>query len=89
MVRISQDIRGYGTMGKRRKDAVEKPPEGKSAKEIIQGFFDEIHKIDGIDPNVASIIKHLWAENRLGSDELLAVLEKERAKGENNAKEED
>ncbi len=76
-------------MSKRQQDNVEIPPENKSAREILQGFFDDVHKTEGMDPAVASIIQKLWDESRLGSDELLAALKEERARGNNDAKEED
>ncbi len=76
-------------MSTRKQDNIEIPPESKSAMEILQGFLDDVHKIDGMDPAVASIIKKLWDESRLGSDELLAALKEERARGNNDAKEED
>lgn len=50
----------------------------KSAKEIIDDFFNNLDSIDGIDQDTASVIKSLWNDNKLIKEELMKALEKQR-----------
>ena len=52
--------------------------EKKTAREIIEQFFDNLESLEGMDKDNAKIIQTLWKEGKLGRDELLSELEKAR-----------
>lgn len=56
----------------------------KTAKEIIDKFFENLNSLDGMDENTAAIIQKLWGEDRLGRDELLSSLEEGREEIKSN-----
>ena len=62
--------------------------EKKTAREIIDLFFDNLESLQGMDKDTAIIIQSLWSEDKLGRDELLTELEKARTKEVDNGSEE-
>lgn len=58
-----------------------------STKEAINTFFQEVPDIEGMNPEVATIIQSLWEKGILARDELLAALKKAREVEEQSADE--
>jgi len=69
--------------------AIVDEPQHLTAPEIIEAFFSNIEKIEGMDPKVAEIIHDLWSQDRLGKDELLTALLESRSRGNRDDKEKD
>jgi hypothetical protein len=63
---------------------VESNDEAKTAKEIIDQFFNNLTPLEGMDRDTANIIIYLWNQGKMNRDELLIELEKERSRKVNN-----
>lgn len=46
----------------------------KSGKEIMEEFFNELETIEGVDRNIASALKDLYAENKLSEKNITNTL---------------
>jgi hypothetical protein len=58
--------------------------ETKTAKEIIDQFFNNLTTLEGMDLVTANIINNLWNQGKLNRDELLSELDKERSLKDKN-----
>jgi hypothetical protein len=52
--------------------------DSKTARETIDHFFLEIDKLEGMDKKTARIIRDLWDQGSLDTDDLLRALENAR-----------
>ncbi len=59
---------------------MESNEELKTAKEIIDQFFNNLIHLDGMDPDTANIINNFWNQSKMNRDELLSELEKDRSR---------